>query len=181
MKNCIHKTAVPALLTLSLLATSAWTETMAASSPDATSSKASAAASHGQKHEDIIKTRISELHAQLKITDQQAPQWDAFAQTMRDNAQKMDQAFRDRAHKLPSLNADEAMKSYAALAQLHADNMQKLAAAFSTLYATLSDDQKKMADTLYRNERAKRHALAHKSKPVAKPDAATVPPAPASK
>ena len=50
---------------------------------------------------------------------------------------------RERAQKLSSLNADDAMKAYAALAQMHADNTQKLAASFSTLYAALSDDQKK--------------------------------------
>jgi hypothetical protein len=42
---------------------------------------------------------------------------------LHDNAAKADQAFHDRAHKLPSENADEAMKSYGELAQLHADNM----------------------------------------------------------
>ena len=175
MKNCIHKAAVPALLTLTFLATSAWTQTTAASSPDAPSSKAQAAASRAQKHEDFVKKRINDLHTQLKITDQQSQQWDAFAQTMRDNAQKMDQAYRDRAQKLPSLNADDAMKSYAALAQLHADNMQKLAAAFSDLYGTLSDDQKKTADILYRNERARRHAAARKHKPAAPAGAASAP------
>ena len=38
------------------------------------------------------------------------------------SAAKTDQAFHNRAHKLPSENADEAMKSYAELAQLNADS-----------------------------------------------------------
>ncbi|MGO9443537.1 MAG: Spy/CpxP family protein refolding chaperone [Thiobacillaceae bacterium] len=166
MKNHIRKATMPTLLTLAFLTTSAWVQTTAASSPDTPSSNATAAASHAQKHEDFVEKRIKDLHAQLKITDQQTPQWDGFAQTMRDNAQKMDQAFHDRAQKLGSLNADDAMKSYAALAELHADNMQKLAAAFSALYGTLSDDQKKIADVLYQNNHGKRHALARKRKPA---------------
>jgi protein CpxP len=174
MKTCISKVAVPALLTLALLATSAWAQTPAATSPEP-SSNPQAATSHAQKREDFINKRINVLHAQLKITDQQSQQWDAFAQTMRDNAQKMDQVFRDRAHKFSSLNANDTMKSYAAIAQLHADNMQKLAAAFSDLYGTLSDDQKKIADSVYRNEHGKRHAGAHKHKPAAPAGAASAP------
>ncbi|MGO9444289.1 MAG: Spy/CpxP family protein refolding chaperone [Thiobacillaceae bacterium] len=127
------------------------------------------------KHQSFIDKRIRELHDQLSITDLQSQQWNAFAQTMRDNARKIDKAFRDRAKRLPSLNAEQAMTSYAALAQLHADNMQKLAVAFSALYATLSDEQKKMADSLYRNEHPKRHAATQKHKPAPKPDAAPAP------
>ncbi len=175
MKNYVRKATMPTLLTLAFLTTSAWVQTTAASSSDTPSSNAQAAARHAQKHEDFVEKRIKDLHAQLKITDQQSQQWDGFAQTMRDNAQKMDQAFRDRAQKLPSLDADDAMKSYAALAQLHADNMQKLAAAFSTLYGTLSDDQKKTADILYRNKHGKRHAAARKHKSAAPAGPASTP------
>ncbi|MEF9672116.1 hypothetical protein QNM99_05835 [Pseudomonas sp. PCH446] len=51
------------------------------------------------------------------------------------------------------MNADEAMQSYARLAQMHADNLHKLATSFSALYGTLSADQKKTADKLFRSER----------------------------
>ena len=98
-----------------------------------------------------MEKRIDDLHAQMKITSQQQPQWDAFAQTMRDNATKTDQAFHDRAHKLPSENADDAMKSYADLTETHADNMKKLSSAFSDLYSALSPEQKQIADAMYRN------------------------------
>jgi protein CpxP len=179
MKNFVLKATGPALLTLALLTTSALAQSTAASSSGATTSSAQRQASHEKKHADFVEQRISEMHAQLKITDQQSQQWDAYAQTMRDNAHSTDQAFRDRAQKLPSMNADDAMKSYAALAQLHADNMQKLATAFSALYGTLSDDQKKITDKLFRNEHGKRHAAPHKHKPAA-PSGNASPSAPAS-
>ncbi len=67
----------------------------------------------------------------------------------------------------PSLNADESIKSYAALAQLHADNMKKLSTAFSALSATLSDDQRKTADVMFRNEHRKGHAPLRNRKPTA--------------
>ncbi|APC18883.1 hypothetical protein BLL42_25435 [Pseudomonas frederiksbergensis] len=152
MKSFVLKAAVRAALMLAFLTTSVSAQTTA-SSPAAPSQTAATLA---KKHMDVVEKRISELHAKLKITDKQSAQWDAYAQTIRDNAHNADTAFVERAGKLSSLNADDAMVSYAKLAQLHADNMQKLATTFSALYGRFSDDQKKHADTLYRNEEEKR-------------------------
>jgi protein CpxP len=179
MKNAVLKASGPVLLALTLFATSASAQSTLATDSGATTSRAQRDAGHKQKHADVVEQRISEMHAQLKITDKQSQQWDAYAQSMRDNAQSTDRAFRERAQKFSSLNADEAMKSYAALAQLHADNMQKLATAFSALYATLSDDQRKIADALFRYEHGKRHPAHHKHKPAA-PSGNASPPTPAS-
>lgn len=179
MKNSIRKMAGPALLTLSFLTASAWAQITVTNPSGESSQTAPAAASHAKKRSNFVEKRIADLHAQLKISSQQSQQWDAFAQTMRDNAQKTDEGFQNRNQKLPSLNADDAMKSYAALAQMHADNMQKLTTAFSALYSTFSDDQKKTADVLFRNEHAKRHMAPHKHKPAAS-DRIPSTPAPAS-
>lgn len=170
MKSPLRIVVAPTLLALVFVAGSAWAQTTTPGD-DA----ASAPVSHAQKHADYVEKRIDDLHAQLKITSQQAPQWDAFAQTMRDNATKTDQAFHDRAHKLPSENADDAMKSYAELTRLHADNMQKLSTDFSALYATLSDVQKKIADPLFRNEHSKKHSGSRKHKPAASAGSASTP------
>lgn len=116
------------------------------------------AKSHAPKHADVVEQRITDLHGQLSITDQQSKQWDAFTAVMRENANKTGQAYRERSQKLPTMNADDAMKSYAALTQQHAENMQKLSSAFSDLYAVLSPEQKKVADAMYRNEQAKKAA-----------------------
>ncbi|MFM0305672.1 Spy/CpxP family protein refolding chaperone [Paraburkholderia sediminicola] len=178
MKNSVRKVFVPALLTFVFASASAWAQTPASSavakSPDAR------AVTHAQKHQDLVEQRIDELHAELKITDQQSQQWDAYSQTMRDNAKSADQAFHARAKQLPSMNADDSMKSYAALTQMHAENMQKLSTAFSALYATLSDDQKKTADVLFRNEHphGKQSGSRHKHKPAAASAASA--PSPAS-
>lgn len=175
MKNSVLKATGPALLTLALLTGSASAQSTATSGSGGETPSAQREATHEKKHADFVEQRISEMHAQLKITDQQSQQWDAYAQTMRDNAHSTDQAFRERAQKLPSMNADDSMKSYASLAKLHADNMQKLATAFSALYGTLSDDQKKIADNLFRNEKAKRHAPPHKHKPAVSSGKASAP------
>ncbi len=99
---------------------------------------------------DAVEQHITQLHSQLKITAAEQPLWDQFAQVMRDNARDMHQAFEQRGTKLASLNAAENMQSYAQLAQQHAQDLQKLATAFQTLYAAMPDDQKAVADGVFR-------------------------------
>jgi periplasmic protein CpxP/Spy len=159
MKNMLRSVIAPTALALAILSGSAYAQTAAPAS--AMSSSSTGMSSHAQKRADVVEQRIAELHSQLMITDQQSKQWDAFAQTMRDNAKKTGHSFHDRSQKLATMNADEAMKSYAALAQQHADNMQKLSSAMSDLYAVLSPEQKETADTLYRNQTPKHHHGKH--------------------
>lgn len=176
MKHLIRMAAAPAMLSLAMFASTAWAQ-QASTPSSTTTATARSTETHAQKHEDAVERRISELHAKLKITDAQSKPWDAFAQTMRDNAQKADQSFRDRAQKLSTMNADDAMKSYADIAQMHADNMKKMSAAMSDLYAVLSPDQKQIADAMYRNKEAKPHPLPRQHKGSAPASAASSAPA----
>jgi hypothetical protein len=99
-----------------------------------------------------VEQRITDLHAKLQITAVQQPQWDRFAAVMRDNARSMVQGFDARVEKLPTMTAPESMQSYATMAMEHATEMQKLVPAFSALYATMSDAQKKVTDTVFLDE-----------------------------
>jgi hypothetical protein len=99
-----------------------------------------------------VEAHIKTLHTQLKITPAQQPQWDAFAQVMRDNAGAMRTRFDQRGTKLTAMNAADNMQSYALVAEQHAQDMQKLATSFSTLYATMSPEQKTTADTVFRGQ-----------------------------
>lgn len=173
MKNVIRNVAVPTLFAFALFTTSAWAQQAATAPASSSSSSMPAAKTHAQKKLDNVEQRIEDLHTKLKITDAQSTPWNAFAQTMRDNAQKTGQAFRDRADKLSTMNADDVMKSYAALAQMHADGMQKLSTAWSALYATFSDEQKQTADEMYRNERPKPHSMPHKTHKAGAPASAS--------
>jgi periplasmic protein CpxP/Spy len=98
--------------------------------------------------------RIAGLQTQLGITAAQAPQWAAFAQVMRENAQTTDALFRTRAAGAQTMNAVANMQSYAQISRAYADGTEKLAAAFQSLYASLSDAQKLAADTLFRQQAA---------------------------
>ena len=77
---------------------------------------------------------------------------------MRDNAKEMDQSYQQRAEKLGSMSAVDNMQSYAQIEQVRAQDMQKLVPAFQTLYSSLSDQQKKTADAMFRNYAANDHA-----------------------
>lgn len=104
-----------------------------------------------------IDQRIAALQARLAITTAETPAWDAFAQTMRDNAAATDALFVQRAQTAASMNAVQNMQSYAQVARAYADNTQKLADAFGTLYGQLSPAQKQTADLLFRAQATAAH------------------------
>lgn len=181
MKNSMNKSVVAVFLLSAGLGASALAQTpppAAPPPPAAAPAAAPAAPTHVLKHEEEVDARIRSMHDQLKITSQQEPQWNALAQTMRDNAAQSEQAFDDRRQKMATINADDAMKSYAQLAQMHADHMQKLAASFSALYAVLTPEQKATADRLFRNEHKHRHHhhKKHAKQPPNAPAAFAAPP-----
>jgi hypothetical protein len=65
----------------------------------------------GKNAEERVERRIKELHGQLQITPAEEPQWNEFAQVMRENARDMDQAFMQRAQQHPTMNAVQNMQS----------------------------------------------------------------------
>ena len=98
-----------------------------------------------------VQRRIDQLHAQLQITPAQDTQWTQFAQVMQQNAQNMHDALDQRGAQFNSMNAAQDMQSYAHLAQVHAEGMQRLSAAFQTLYDSMSPAQQQNADNVFRN------------------------------
>jgi hypothetical protein len=102
---------------------------------------------------DRVEGRIAFLRAELKITDAQASAWNAFADALRTNAQKLGEV---RAAMMPRPGAAQPQAPTLAerldlqerwlLARL--EGTRAIKAAFTTLYGTLSDEQKKTADEL---------------------------------
>ena len=99
-----------------------------------------------------VDQRIRALQSQLGITEAQMPLWNAFAQAMRNNAASTDALFTQRANAVASMSAVDNMHSYAQIARTYADNTERLATAFDSLYASLTDTQKQAADTLFREQ-----------------------------
>ena len=101
-----------------------------------------------------VEERIGQLQARLGITPEQMPQWSAFAAAMRDNAAATEALFARRAKAVAGMSAVDNMHSYAEIARTYADDTERLATAFDSLYASLSDTQKEAADALFREQAA---------------------------
>jgi len=107
-------------------------------------------AATGMRAHARVEARIKSLHDTLQITAAQEPQWQAVADAMRDNAKTTGTLITDRAAKAKAMTAVDDLRSYEAIADAHAAGVKKLTAAFETLYASLSDSQKKAADAAFR-------------------------------
>lgn len=152
--------AVAVMLTLPVAATAqpaAQAPASAAPSPAAATPEASPAAPGNAVEEHRVEAHIKELHAQLQITAAEEPQWRQFADVMRANAKDMDQVFGKRAEGYATMNALQNMQSYAEVAEAHAQHVEKLVPAFSTLYEAMPEQQKQVADQVFRAN-AKAHA-----------------------
>jgi len=76
---------------------------------------------------------------------------------MRENARDMDQVLMQRSQQVQSMNALQNMQSYEQIAAAHAQHVQKLVPAFENLYNAMPDQQKRLADQVFR-ENAEKHA-----------------------
>lgn len=100
--------------------------------------------------EDRVEMRIKSMHSQLKITQAQEPQWAKVMEVMRDNAKSMDKMTKARYASGKSMTAVDDLKSYGEITDAHADAIKRLVPVFATLYADMSDAQKKTADAVFR-------------------------------
>jgi protein CpxP len=134
--------------------------TTAPPAPAEATSPMSAHGVPGSNVEQRVEEHIRELHAQLRITPAEQPQWDQFANVMRDNARDMDQQFTARREQFSTMNALQNMQSYEKIADAHAQHLQQLVPAFENLYNAMPDSQKRLTDQVFL-ENAEAHAQRH--------------------
>jgi len=148
--------AAPALLIAGALCGPAMAQTGGTAEPavphtaTAQRHKNAKASEPGEVTQKMVEQRIADLHSKLHITQAQSQSWDQFAQVMRQNATTQDEAYQQRAQRLKAMSAPENLQSYAQLEQTRAQDVQKLVPVFQNLYDSLSDQQKKEADQLFR-------------------------------
>jgi periplasmic protein CpxP/Spy len=99
---------------------------------------------------DPIAARIKYLHDRLRITPDQEPLWDTVAQVIRSNAQDTAPLLRERLRAKTSGSALDVLHSYEALGEAQLDSLKQFIAAFDSLYASVSESQKKIADAILR-------------------------------
>ena len=100
---------------------------------------------------DRTEAYIKDLQSNLKITPAQEDLWKKVTDVMRDNAKKMEALHQTRIEKAKTMTTVEDLKSYSEITQAHADGLKNFIPVFEALYASMSDDQKKDADTLFRH------------------------------
>jgi LTXXQ motif family protein len=111
---------------------------------------------------DLVEARIKELHSKFHVTAAEEAQWSNVAQMMRDNAKTMVGLQKDRGEnaKSTAMSAVDVLKSYSEVIDAHADGIHKFIPVFQAFYDTMSDEQKKTADALFRS---RARTAAHKS------------------
>jgi hypothetical protein len=99
---------------------------------------------------DEVEQEITELRDRLHITPAQQQQFDAFAETLRKNAQELDALMHEKGQK-PNANAVDDMRFYLQFTEAQAEGLKRLLPAFQALYDSLTDQQKRAADAVMGN------------------------------
>jgi protein CpxP len=112
------------------------------------------------KTSEGVEQRIKQLHAELKITPDQESKWNSVAQAMRDNASSMEKLVAEKQQQgATNMTAIDDLKTYQEFTQQHLDGLKNLTSAFSSLYDSMNDQQKKNADEVFAKfNRAEPHA-----------------------
>jgi hypothetical protein len=103
---------------------------------------------------DHVEGRIAFLKTELKITDTQTVQWNAFADVLRANAKRTSEMRNTvmqggmMGQGGTSLSAPDRLDRMEMMMTTMLDTVKATRSALGPLYAVLSDDQKKMADQL---------------------------------
>jgi hypothetical protein len=97
-----------------------------------------------------VEAQIKQLQGALKITEGQKEGWNNLTSVMRENAKEMDAVTKSRAEKADTLDAVERMKLHSQITQTHLDQLKRFIPPFEALYASMSDEQKKSTDAIFR-------------------------------
>lgn len=106
------------------------------------------ASRHAMRPFERIDGQLAYYRAELRITDAQQPQWNAFADAVRAASGQLRQAVTRSMPQGGAVAAPERMERRIALLTAQADAMRSVQAAARPLYAALSDEQKRTADAL---------------------------------
>jgi hypothetical protein len=106
------------------------------------------AAQQAMRPFERIEGQLAFHRAELRITDAQQPQWNAFAEAIRAAAGPLKQAVTASMQQAGPVPAPEQMERRIAALTAQAEAMRSVQAAARPLYAALSDDQKRTADAL---------------------------------
>jgi hypothetical protein len=143
--------ALTALLGTALLATS-FTVARADTASNSPVRVAAATEVTAETKAETVEQRITGLHASLKITPDEEANWNGVAQAMRENAAKMEKLSAEKKAQPPeSVTAVDDLKTYEEFTHAHYDGLKNLISSFETLYTSMPDQQKHVADKVFQS------------------------------
>ena len=95
--------------------------------------------------------RVASLKTELKITEAQTPAWNKFADALIASAKSMEDAMDAMHTKMQHgtiVSLPERIEHDEKMAATHLANLQAIKGSLDPLYASFSDEQKKLAETL---------------------------------
>jgi len=96
-----------------------------------------------------IEGQLAYFRAELRVTEAQLPLWNAFADTVRAQTERLRQATQQAMGGATEPGpAPQQMERRIALLSAHLEVMRAVAAAATPLYAALSEEQQRIADEL---------------------------------
>lgn len=98
-----------------------------------------------------VEGKLAYLKAELKITEAQMPQWNAFADAFRANGQKMAQhcgMMKEHGGAMMSADVVERLNMMEQHMTMHLESLRAIKATLQPLFTVLSDEQKKTANDI---------------------------------
>lgn len=152
----MRKSIISTLVSLSLVAVAMPLAVAQSATPPAVRERPA----HSQsafKPGERAEARLAYMKSALKITDAQAPQWNAFANVVRKHAQQTDQRMQERRARMEQAKGGERQRPTAIERLERRQQFLTVALARSNemlvvqkpLYAVLSPEQKQVADEVF--------------------------------
>jgi hypothetical protein len=158
MKRKIYQAAFPATVIV-VMAAFLSVIFLANANPSFASDKKKSSATAETSAVDQTESRIKQLHGALKITEAQEALWKNLTQVMRENAKDMDALTKGNAEKIKTMNAVEYIKFHSQITEAQLSQQKKFIPPFEALYAGMSDEQKKITDTIFRTGKHGKHRI----------------------
>lgn len=122
-----------------------------ADAPPAIAPTSPSATTHPQQPAfDPIAERLKYMHDRLRITTAQEPLWADLARVMQDNAKAVAPLIKEHRQVTKNRTAVETLDIYKRLGEVQLEGLRNFLSAFGALYDKLSDQQKKIADVMFR-------------------------------
>jgi hypothetical protein len=95
-----------------------------------------------------VEGRLAALKTEFNITDAQAPQWNHFADALRATAKSMNGMFEQMTQPGTATTLPIRLERHEKMLSAHLNALRILKDAVEPLYASLTDEQKRLADGL---------------------------------